>query len=195
MALKTISPPTVEPLQASEKVLREHLELTEADTFQDDQINAYCQTARDQAEVYLRRRLITQIVRLTLDRFGCGGQSGIPLPIAPVQSIDQVQYLDDAGTWQTMASTDYRLVDSAEPPMIEPAYGKIWPVPRSDRATVRIDLIVGYGDAASDLPPRFLQALRMQVAWLFTGERGDGDGEEDLCMPARRMLKSSILWV
>lgn len=194
MSLTIVTPAAAEPITAADTVLRTHLYLSEQDTAENALLDAFIASARDLVEVYLRRRLITQTVRVTLDRFGCGGSSEVRLPIAPIQSVDQVQYLDDAGDWQTVDPAKYRLIASDEPNVLAPEYGMIWPVTRLDRAVVRIDLVVGYGDAGVKVPPRILQALRLQVAHMFH-HRGDTEGTDDLCEMARNMLRPSILWL
>lgn len=194
MTLSTLVAPASEPLSADDPVLKLHLQPTGIDSDENQLLEAYIASARSMVETYLRKRLITQTVRLTLDGFGCGGSSAIRLPVFPVQDVDQVQYLDGAGVWQTVDASQYRLVDSVAPFRLAPVYGGIWPVPRLDRATVHIDLVVGYGENGSDVHPDILQALRLQVAHMFCN-RGDMEGTGGLCGPARTLLAPLVLWL
>jgi len=164
--LSTITPPAAPLLTPDDAALRQHLRLEAGETDADTLLAELIAAATARAEAYTRRRLLTQTVRLTLDGFGIGGLEATPLPVAPIQSVDQVQYKDNAGAWQTVQAADYRLVDSVEPHELWPAFGRTWPVPEREPAVVRIDLVVGYGAAASDVPPDIVQAVRMMVAHL-----------------------------
>ena len=172
-------------------LLRMHLRLETDEVEYDPLIQAYISAARELTETYLRRRLIQQTVRLTRNGFG---RSGIRLPVAPIRSVVQVQYLDDAGDWQTVDDATYRLVDADEPGELELEPGQCWPTPRPGKATVRIDMVVGYGEMGSSVPPRFLQAIREQIAHMFE-HKGDAGQTGELAPQAERFLCQSVLWV
>lgn len=173
MALTTTSGPASEIFTADD--MRDLLSLQDDETDRDALIDNYVASARGWVEAYTKCRLLTQTVRLSLDGFGCGYADAVPLPIAPIQSVEQVQYLDGNGAWQTMAEADYRLIGSQSPNELRPAYGQTWPVPRIDVDVVRIDLIVGYGDAATDVPAPIQQAIRMLVQAWFDPDVADTD--------------------
>lgn len=164
--LSTLTPPGGPLLAVNDDALRQHLRLLDGETDGNDLLAALIQTATAQAEAHTRRRFLTQTVRLTLDGFGSWGREATPLPVAPIQSVSQVQYLDDAGIWRTVDAVDYRVIDSVEPHELWPAFGRTWPVPKREPAVVRIDLVVGYGPDASDVPADILHAVRMIVAHL-----------------------------
>lgn len=144
-------------------------------------------------EGYLRRRLITQKVRLTRDGFGPGG---IALPIDPVQSVDAVRYVDTAGTMVTMPSAGYRLIRSGVPTELHPAYGTSWPSARADRDAVEIDLVVGYGATPADVPAPIRDAVRQLVAqrYLHPEPVSLGAAVEELPMGLRDMLAPFRFW-
>lgn len=189
MSVTVISAPAVEPLTATDPTLREHLRLYD-DTDQDLAIDAYCQTARAQLEAFLRRRLIDQSLRWVTDGF-----SELIMPLAPVSAITSIEYLDDASAWQTVNASIYRVIDSESPIRIATTYGQTWPVPQPVPANVRVTFTAGYGAAASDVPADLMQALRLQVAYLYDGQRGDGKAAEGLCVPAQRMAEPHIVWI
>lgn len=193
MTLTTISDPAAEPLDAAGAKAQMRVEHS-AD---DDLIEALIAAGRGMVENYLRRRLITQTVRLTLDGFGDGVCEATPLPVAPIQSVDQVQYLDADGVWQTVASSGYRLRDSVVPHELLPAYGSTWPTPRPDFATVRIDLVVGYGATGADLPPPVLQAVKLVVAHFYQHREAvtpNGSAAE-LPLGVQALLAPYRLWI
>lgn len=192
MTITTLVAPAAEPLTSSDSALREHLSLTSAETWKNNVIDAYCAAARSKVETYLRKRLITQTVRLTLDGFS----GAIPLPIGPIQSVAGVSYLAGDGAWQEMEAAAYRLIDSATPFELRPAYGTSWPVPRPDFATVRIDLVVGFGETASGIEPAILQAMRLLIADMDLNREATGAQElRELPLGFRQMLDPFRLWV
>lgn len=164
MSLSVIAPAASELLSSSDAALRQHLRLENDEVEQDASIDAYCAAARDKVERYLRRRLITQTLRLTRSGFP---RRAICLDVAPVASIASVSYRDDAGVWQVVPSTVYRLIDSATPAEIGLVHGQVWPVTLSERANVRVDFAVGYGASVADVPASIVQAVRFLVAHMF----------------------------
>ena len=160
MRIEQISGPSAEPVTLSQ--VKDHLRVDTSpeDLLLTDLISA----ARDMVEAETRRRLITQSVRVIYDGFGA---HGMILPVAPVQSIDQVQHLDNDGNWATVSASDYRMVSSALPSELWPEYAKTWPTPRAVPANVRVDLTVGYGASASDIPGALRQALLVTIAHLY----------------------------
>lgn len=161
----------------------------------DTMITALIASARARVESYTRRRLITQSVDLRLDAFGSGRTSGIVLPVAPVQSVTEVVYRDGAGVEQTLSSGVYRLILSRQPPELYPAYGQSWPVPRDEADSVRVRLVVGYGDTAAAVPPDLLEATRRLIAWMY--ERTfDAEADTDaLPMMVRSLLDPHVFWI
>jgi len=195
MALTTITPPSVEPLLVSDDAFKaQHLRV---DHDEDDGVLAeYIAAARVHVEAYTRRRLITQAVRLTLDGFGCDGRAPVLLPVAPVQSVDVVRYMDRSGTWQVLAADQYRLTASRQPVELWPIYGTAWPVPRLDAAVVEIDMTVGYGAAGSDVEPQLLQALRMLVAhWYENRAAASIKAVSPVPMGVEALLNPHRFWV
>ncbi|ETX26607.1 head-tail connector protein [Roseivivax isoporae] len=170
MTLSVVTPPEAEPLVASDALLRQHLRLEADETDQDEVLAGYCAAARQLTEDYTRRRMITQTLQLRLDGFGCGG---IDLGVSPVQEIVSIRWLDFSGIWQTLDAARYRLITSREPHQVMPAYGQTWPVPRTDRDTVAIEFVAGFGETAADVPPQLLQVMRVFVAHMFENRTGE----------------------
>ena len=189
MTLSTLTPAAVEPILHSEDTMRQFLRLEADETEQDTLLAALLAAARAKAESFTRRRFITQTMRLTLDRF-C---PRIELPVAPIQSVDEVAYQDDAGDWQVVATTVWRFVTSRTPAELHLAEGQSWPIPRLEAAVVRIDLTVGYGDAGTDVPPDILQAIRLAAAHAYYNRESAADGR--LPEGARDLLAPHIFWV
>ena len=180
-------------IDASDQVLREQLSLAPDDTGKDQAVSAYCLAAAAHVEGYLRRRLLTQEVRLTLDGF-CRG--AVDLQVDPVQSVDEVRYVDGAGTQQVLDASRYRLVTNCTPAELHPAYGYSWPVPRLDRGVVEIDMTVGFGATAAAVPAEIVQAVRMLVVdWVDYPEGAAMDGKPALPFTVKTLLAKWRLWL
>ncbi|ATG47600.1 hypothetical protein CEW89_08435 [Celeribacter ethanolicus] len=191
MSLSVITPPAASVYSASDDVVRQHLRIGDDETDNDTLINSICASAEQAVETYTRRRMITQEVRYTLDGFPC---RRITLPVDPIQSVSAVSYLDGSGSWVELASDSYRLLEGNA---ICPAYGKTWPVPQNDFETVRIDMIVGYGDEKGDVPPQILAAMRFLIAHMYLNDEAVvvGKSVSDLPLGVRDMLDPWRFWV
>lgn len=189
MTLITKIAPLAEPLSAAE--LRPALNLPPTHP-SDAVLDGMAASARAMVETYLRKRLITQTVTFVADGFG----AGLILPIAPVQSVAEVRYRDDAGTLLTLASNAYRLIRTGLPAAIIPVTGRTWPTTLREPDVVEVDVVVGYGAAGADVPADILQALRLLVGHMNL--RREATGEEALAevpLGVRDMLNPHRLWV
>lgn len=190
-----LSPPSA-PFGASDALLRQMLRLDVAETDEDTLIDGLIVSAVARAEAFTRRRFLTQTVRLVLDDF-CGDEAGrIALPVTPIQSVDQIEYTDTDGVDQVLASTEYKIQRSGVGELLVPEYEKSWPSVRSQGDAVRVDLVVGYGDDAADIPADILHAIRLDVAHKFTIRESVvlGDSVAELPMGARDHLNSHRVW-
>lgn len=145
MPLIDISGPSGEPVTSAEIKAAARIDASEFDA----QIAIIIPALRHQAEARLGRRLITQTVELVIDAFP---SAEIDLKLPSVQSIVSVKYIDTAGVEQTLASSTYSLDDSSTPCWLLPAYGTDWPSTLDTANAVRVRFVVGYGDAAADVP-------------------------------------------
>lgn len=193
MALKLITPPTIEPVTLDE--VKEHCRIDSAED--DNFLNNLITVARQEAEKITRRQLITATWELRLDHFpgGCfiGSWSGdysvnkklvpgrnqsdtIYLPMPPLQSVTPiapvviggVKYLDSAGVEKTLVeNTDYMIDIYSEPGRITPCYGMVWPVTYQIPNAVRIVYKAGYGDTAASVPESIRSWIKAVVGTLY----------------------------
>ncbi len=169
--------PTEEPLTISE--VRAHLELEASDTSHDDYLNSQVKTAREAAESYLNRALVTRTYEqyLNLCDIPCGGK--IPLAMSPIQSDGfKVEYLDDNGDRQEI--TDRFVLNTMNIP------GQCWlkssasyPTPGKDNPFgLVITYKAGYG-AASAVPNRIKKAMLFKIGGFFLNREGEGETKTD----------------
>lgn len=150
------------------------VEVPSQNTTGDPEIAALITTARTHIENYLNRKLITQQWQFKTSCFPSCGE--LPLPLAPVQAVDGVSYLDISGASQTLASTEYELEPSTLPAVIHRAYQKIWPSVQASRVPVTVLFTVGYGSLPTDVPRPIRQAIQLLIGNLY--ENRDTNGPE-----------------
>lgn len=188
MTLTVVTAAAVEPLSLSEAKAQLNIDHTESDALIED----FIATARARVEAFTRRRLITQT--LAYRRTGFAGR--VILPCGPVQSITSVTYLDAAGTEQTLAPSEYRVLRDRQPVEIRPAPSKVWPATLVEEDTVTITFVAGYGAAAA-VPPDFRAALRFLVAHYEANREAviTGTIAGEIPEGVRDLLTPHVLWV
>lgn len=133
-------------------------------------LTAMILAATDEAEHLMRRAVLTQQWRLTLDSFfdqaGAALNSGNVIELRPVSvaSVESVKYVDTAGVLQTLPNTEYQTsLGSQLHARLAPAYGKSWPSTRGQMDAVQVDFTCGWA-AAANVPPAIKQWVLMRVA-------------------------------
>lgn len=152
MDVVVTSEPEIEPVSVTE--MRRHLRDYDTDDTENDLVQNQIAAARQRAETFLRHRLITQTVELTMTGF----PAEIEIPVWPVQSVLSVKYDDKDGAEQTVSAGNYRLVKT-RPRRIAPVYGVVWPETGLDYDSVRVSVKVGYGAAPADVPADIRAAI------------------------------------
>lgn len=169
MTVRVITAPTIEPLTLAEAKLHLREDLSEQDAL----ITALIVAAREYAELYTGRAFITQTLELSLPAFPA---CEIEIPRPPLQEIEYIKYTDTDGAEQTLNDALYQVDPYAEPGVVKPAYGEVWPSTRSDEYNaVRIRYVAGYAplgspptDApASGVPELVKQWMRVRIAQLY----------------------------
>lgn len=176
MNLTVITPPDEEPVSVATAKL--HMRV---DTSADDAlIGDYLQAARELCEKLARRAFMTQSFRLVLDGFPASLILKLPRP--PLQSVDEITYLDSDGVEH--AWTDFTVDARSEPGRI--IFHSLPGDSLLESGAVAIEFTAGYGDAA-DVPGVFAQAILQTVAvWYENREMGDiPGGAKNLLMSDR----------
>lgn len=167
LTLVRTSDPSTEPLTTAEA--KNHLRV---DTSADDlRIEGLVTAAREHVEEVTRRALITQTWELSLDDFPDGRRVHRPemirLPRSPVQSVDNIEYVDTGGVTQTLDVSRYRADLKSEPARITEAEGEYWPITDGVTNAVTITFKAGYGDAESDVPQAIREAMKLHIELLY----------------------------
>lgn len=179
MVLEVLTAPDVEPVSLEEAKLHLKVEVDE----DDDLVTGMIAAARQWAEGFLNRAIITQELRLSLPCFpggadlervtqqlGAGFPGGvIELPMPRLQSVDEVAYIDLDGAGQTLAegAEGYQVDLRSVPGRLAPAYNRSWPSTRAGVFNaVSITYTAGYGDAADDVPQCVRRGILIVVGGL-----------------------------
>lgn len=114
---------------------------------EDAEIQGWIKAARQDAEEYLHRGLLTQDWRLTIEDWA----DRIVLPLAaPLQSVLSVKYYDTAGVQQTLSTSVYVVDLDAEPGAVNLAPASVWPALQAQRARpIEINYRIGWQNAAA----------------------------------------------
>lgn len=174
--------PTLEPLTIADA----KAQIRSVQNQEDGLIDAYVKAARQAAEDYLGRGLLTQTWTLALSDF----VNVIPLPMAaPLASVTSVKYYDTDNVQQTLSATVYDVDTTSRPGRIALKTGQSWPAVNSLRRVNRIEIayVVGY-TAAPLIPAAILQGIRMYVALLETNR----DGLDPITGEALRTIQSAF---
>lgn len=199
--LTLIAPPTAEPVTLAEAKAHLRLDATTEDSLVTDLIAA----ARQAAESHLKRALVTQTWRLSLDRFPTrpaswwdGVRLGaetpatathVSLPRPPLQSVATITIYDDADSPSVMPATDYFVDVAHEPGRVALRAGKSWPAVGRVAAGVEIDFVAGYGGQAA-VPQAIGQGILMLVAHFFEHR----EAVATAATPARVPYGVAALW-
>lgn len=135
MTTSTVIAPLGYPIHLDEA--RAHLRVDGADD--DAAIKAMIASATLAVQDKTHRQLLHARYQLTLNKFG----HIIRIPLAPMVKVLSVQYLGMDGVIATVGEADY-IVNYGEPATIRPAFGKVWPVPMPQDASVFVTFEAGY---------------------------------------------------
>ena len=136
MLRKIISAPTIEPVTISD--VYEH---TNTDSDHQVYIEPLIARARKRFEQNTGRLLVQQTWQIALPKFA----NAIVIPIAPLQSISFIKYINNHGQLITIDPEDYRVTDFGLTSIITPKLGGSWPAPGYKVAdAVQIEGVFGH---------------------------------------------------
>lgn len=183
--MRVITAPTVEPVTLAE--VRAQIGITDAtDTSSDAIITRRITEARQWAEDYMQRALITQTQEVRLDSFyGRHARLNadsrcteiVKLPFPNLLSVVSVKYIDVDGVEQTVSSADYVVDTHSLVGNVRPAYGVAWPATRDEGNAVRIQYTCGYGVAALDSAKTITGATNASPGVFTSAGHGFADGD------------------
>lgn len=157
--------------------VKKHLRIDLSIVEDDDELQQKIEAATQALDGYsgaLGRALMTQTWAVSTGWHYC---DAIRLPLAPVQSIVSVTYLDEDGAEQTVPAADYRLSGDARGSSVVLTEGASWPSTRYRSDGLTVTFVAGYGDAAA-VPSDLRLAIKLAVELSY--DRPDGAQYEAL---------------
>jgi len=175
MALVLTSAPASEPVTVSEA--KAHLRVDgEAE---DALIASLILTSRLHIESALGLALVTQNWRYSLDRWPDAPQ--IELPLHPLQSVDEVRIIDQAGDATVVSASQYLVDIPSLPPRL--IRRTAIAVPGQPARGIEIDFTAGFGEP-DVVPAPIRQALLLLVAHWYEHRDPIEVGAADTAVPA-----------
>lgn len=145
--------------------LKAHLRLTSSD--EDATVELYVRAATSLVERNTGRALISRTYRLDESAFPCHGKP-IELPVAPLASVEGVQYYDTAGTLQTWSSSEYHVDVTSVLGKLSPRSGYVYPSVEPARPNaVQVSFTAGYGASYENVPEGLRFVVFLLAAHFF----------------------------
>jgi uncharacterized phiE125 gp8 family phage protein len=169
-----LTPPVVEPVTLAEA--KEFLRVSHDDD--DGIIAALTAAARNHIEALTRRCLMTQTWRFVADAWPRDGR--IRLRLGPIRSVAAVrQYaIDDSAL---AVDAERFVIDAPSDTLAAPPWSLT--APGRAAAGIEIDVVMGFGDSAGDVPPLLRQAIRQLMAHWYENRGLIAIGQSVAMMP------------
>ncbi len=148
----------------------------------DDLVMALLSAARLMVEAASGRMLIDQTWRIVLDGWPASGR--VRLPVSPLRGIIAARVFGVDGQSQLLAGGALVPETGAEPPVLVQAQ-PLSPPGRNSQG-VEIDVLIGHGPLAADVPAPLRQAVLRLAAFWFEN-RGDALAGDATALPAEIM--------
>lgn len=154
------SGPSVEPVSLSEAKLHLRVDADDEDTV----IDRLIEVSRRYCEQVSGKAFVTQTL--------VGGLAGWPtdgvirLPYLPLQSVTSIAYVDTAGSSTNVSSAVYGV--DTKLGLIYLNYGQTWPSAQlRDFDPITVTWVAGYGNAATNVPEIYKQAMLLLMGHYF----------------------------
>lgn len=164
MRLNQTQVPASEPVSLDEA--KNHLKVDSNDD--NVLIQGLIATARQIAEKETHRVFITQEWELILDE----GGDEIDIPKPPIQSVDSIKVITEAGEEEEVSSSYYdEDLGGGFPGRVKLKSGYSWPTHRGFASFI-IAFTCGYGDNAADVPEILRQGILQLIGHLYDNRGG-----------------------
>lgn len=175
MSAYCLTAPAVEPLSVADAKTFLRVEHGDDDAI----IAALVAAARHHVEALTRSGLITQTWRLVLDRWPGNGR--VTPRLNPLRALAAARIYNESGVTSAIDVAGF-VIDRAAGVIAAPGWSL--PVPGRSVAGIELDIEIGFGDAAADVPPTLLQAIRMLVGHWYENRGLIAIGQSVAMMPA-----------
>jgi uncharacterized phiE125 gp8 family phage protein len=148
---------------------KRHLQIEQIETYYDADIDAYIRTAQEYVEEFTNLTLFDTNIVATWNRFPESSAGALTLPAWPIDSISQIEYINESGATVSIdENSEVQSSFASTPAFILPLPGEEWPATQPDRVdAVSINFTAGYGPTSATVPHRVKQAIKLLVAHWF----------------------------
>lgn len=175
MSAILLIPPSAEPWSVAEA--KTFLRVEHGDD--DAVIAALIAAARAHVEALSRRALLVQRWRFVLDAWPSNGR--LSLRLGPLRSVVAARVFDAAGNAHSIDPSTF-VVDAAASIIASPSFAL--PLPGRACAGIELDVELGYGALASDVPDALRHAIRLLVAHWYENRGLAAIGANVAMLPA-----------
>ena len=184
--LSVVTPPALEPVTVADVKLNAGITHDEDDVW----LSRRIVSARQLAEVFIKRTFIETSWRLTLDEL----PSQFYLPRPTLRSVTTFKYLDTSGVQQTLDASNYTVDIYTEPGRITPAYNVSWPTYRQHTNCIEVIYKAGYGTTAASVPQGIRDAIVLTVTQWYENRGDEGDKELGVLPSTVKTLLRANAW-
>ena len=178
MALVPITPPTLEPVTLADAKAHLRVDATDEDAL----ISRLITGARSELERSLGRALITQSWTYLLDAWP--HSYAVPLPLAPVQSIESVRIYGPDDSSSVLPPGSYLLDGLGSPARLIRRGTLPWAAPQRLGNGIAIDFTAGHGSLPTDVPAALRIATLILIAhWYENRQLADTGGGAGASLP------------
>lgn len=153
--VQTVAPST-EPITLAEA--KDFLNMLGID-YDDDLVTFFIRSARNYAEEYTNRQLLTATFELYNDCF----IQDLKMKKNPIQSISSVEYMDENGVYQILDASEYYLYGEDD---IFKIHFESMPTHKKHKQAIKITFVAGYGDP-EDIPESILHYIRLTTSTAY----------------------------
>jgi uncharacterized phiE125 gp8 family phage protein len=161
MTYRMVTPPAVTAVTLADAKIALRIDGNDLDVI----VTAWIGSVTAFAEHATGRAMIHQTWRVTHDRF----PTAIKIPRAPIASVTTLKYVDPLGVEYLLDAADYEIDAESEPGWIVPAVNKTWPETFDKINAVKVEVVCGYGAAATAVPAGLRLYILAKLVEQFDG--------------------------
>ena len=109
--------------------------------------------------------------------------SVVYLSLGPVQSVSAIKYYDTDNALQTATLSNFHVLGTSGRTLVSPKTGYAWPTTFQRDDAIKIEYVIGYGDAATDIPETIRHALLMLVSHYYENRENELIGTTSKTLP------------
>ena len=175
--VELVTAPVRQPINISECKDQMRIEHSDDDII----INRFIDTATRYVDVTgaLGKAMITQ----TWGEWIAPNPSVVYLSLGPVQSVSAIKYYDADNVLQTDTLSNYHVLGTSGRMLVSPKTGFNWPTTFNRDDAIKIEYVIGYGDAPTDVPETIRHALFMLVAHYYENREPELIGTASKTLP------------